>query len=186
LRVDITNSGDGLVWIRGRLDNEGALDWAKNCSSMAFVLPGERATLAFPYPRPNEADDSPEIFRRQDSVPNGFRRHWMKFNPEDVLACRLLIRSSSNTLDLEDIQVSLSYPYGATANAKLLELPYLDKFGQVRQLDWPNKLRSEDELAARALKEAQESPAKPGPDSFNRFGGWKVGPQLEATGFFRL
>lgn len=31
-RVDITNSGEGLVWIRGGLDN---------ISSMAFILPGE-------------------------------------------------------------------------------------------------------------------------------------------------
>jgi hypothetical protein len=185
-RVDITNNGEGLVWIRGRLDNEGAVDWANSSSSMAFILPGEWATLAFPYPRPNEADDSPEIFRKQDSIPNGFRRHWNRFDPKNVLACRLVIRSTSDTLDLEDVEVSLAYPYGAVANAKLLELPYLDKFGQVRQLDWPNKLLSEDELAVRALKEAQESQTKAGPDSFNRFGGWKTGPQLKATGFFRL
>ncbi len=185
-RVDITNNGDGLVWIRGRLDNEGALDWKDSSSSMAYILPGERATLGFPFQRAQSADDSPEIFFPQGARPTGFRYHWMKFDPEKVIACRLIIKSASSHLDLKDIQVSLAQPFGAKANARLLELPYLDKFGQVRQLDWPNKVHSDDELARRTLKEDRELKTKPGPESFNRFGGWKDGPQLEATGFFRV
>lgn len=185
-RVDITNGGDGLVWIRGRLDNEDAKDWANSSSSQAYILPGERATLAFPFPRPDEEDDSPEIFHTVDNRPNGFRRHWMKFKPDEVIACRLLIRSTSDQLNLKDIQVSLAQPYGAEANAHLLELPYLDKFGQVRQLDWPNKVHSDEELAARTKKEAQNPATQTGPENFNRYGGWKEGPQLKATGFFRV
>ena len=186
LRVDITNDGDGLVWIRGRLDNKDAQDWKNSSSSQVYILPDERATLAFPFPRPDDANDAPEIFRQVDSIPNGFRRHWNKFNPEQLLGCRLLIRSTSDQLKLADIQVSLAYPYGAEANAQLLELPYLDKFGQVRQLDWPGKLHSAEELAVRAAKEAREAATDLGPESFNRYGGWKDGPQLEATGFFRV
>jgi hypothetical protein len=185
-RVDITNNGDGLVWIRGRLDNDGALDWQNSSSSMAYILPGERATLGFPFQRAESADDSPEIFFPQGARPNGFRYHWMKFDPEKVIACRLIIQSASSWLDLKDIQVSLAQPFGAEANAKLLELPYLDKFGQVRQLEWPNKLHSEKELAGRTRKEASEIGTNNGPESFNRYGGWKNGPQLEATGFFRV
>ena len=185
-RVDITNNGDGLVWIRGRLDNEGALDWKDSSSSMAYILPGERATLGFPFQREQSVDDSPEIFLPQGARPNGFRYHWMKFDPEKVVACRLVIRSTSDRLDLKDIQVSLAQPFGAKANARLLELPYLDKFGQVRQLDWPNKLQSDEELAARTQKEDREAATRSGPASFNRFGGWKDGPQLKATGFFRV
>lgn len=185
-RVDITNNGDGLVWIRGRLDNDGALDWDKSSSSMTYILPGERATLGFPFQRAQRADDSPEIFHPQGARPTGFRYHWMKFDPEKVIGCRLVIHSASTLLDLKDIQVSLAQPFGAVANAELLELPYLDKFGQVRRLDWPGKVHSDAELAARTLEEAEELRTKPGPDSFNRFGGWKDGPQLEATGFFRV
>lgn len=185
-RVDITNNGDGLVWVRGRLDNDGALDWQNSSSSMAYLLPGERATLGFPFQRAERADDSPEIFFPQGARPTGFRYHWMKFDPEKVVACRLVIHSASRQLDLQDIQVSLAQPFGAEANAPLLELPYLDKFGQVRQLDWPNKLHSEEELVTRARSEERESATNLGPESFNRFGGWKDGPQLEATGFFRV
>jgi len=184
-RVDITNRGQGIVWIRGRLDNDGALDWKDSSSSMAYLLPGERATLGFPYQRPESADDSPAIYHPLGGRPTGFRYHWLPFKPEAVVACRLHIRSTSDTLKLEDVQVSLAQPFGAKANTRLLELPYLDQFGQVRQLDWPGKLRSEADLAARNKKEIRQTRNDPGPASFNRYGGWNAGPQLRATGFFR-
>ena len=184
-RVDITNRGDGIVWIRGRLDNEGALDWANSSSSMAYILPGERATLGFPFQRDQSADDTPPLYYPMGARPNGFRYHWMPFKPEDVRACRLAIRSTSGNLNLEDIQVSLAQPFGVEANARLMELPYLDKYGQVRQLDWSNKLHSDHELAERSRKEAHDSKATTGPKSFNRYGGWADGPQLKATGYFR-
>jgi Beta-galactosidase len=185
-RVDITNSGDGLIWIRGRIENEGALDWKNSSSTMAYILPGERATVGFPFQRMDSADDSPKIFSMQDSRPNAFRHHWMPFEPKEVVACRLIIRSASEKLSLKDIQISVAQPYGKDANARLLELPYLDKFGQVRQLDWPNKLQTQAEFAARTAADEREARADSGPASFNRFGGWNAGPQLEATGFFRV
>jgi hypothetical protein len=184
-RVDVTNRSDGIVWIRGRLDNTDALDWANSSSSMAYILPGERATLGFPFQRLESADDAPDIFYPMGARPNGFRYHWMAFKPESVIACRLAIRSSSEKLNLKDIQVSIAQPFGVKANARLLELPYLDKFGQVRQLDWPNKLHSDKELVKRTQQEERDKKKDTGPKSFNRFGGWADGPQLEATGFFR-
>jgi len=184
-RVDVTNRSDGIVWIRGRLDNTDALDWANSSSSMAYILPGERATLGFPFQRLESADDAPDIFYPMGARPNGFRYHWMAFRPESVIACRLAIRSSSEKLNLKDIQVSIAQPFGVKANARLLELPYLDKFGQVRQLDWPNKLHSDKELVKRTQQEERDKKKDTGPKSFNRFGGWADGPQLEATGFFR-
>lgn len=186
LRVDITNRSNGLVWIRGRLDNEDAVDWRNSSSTMAYLMPGERATLGFPYQRDQSVDDSPAIFHPLGSRPNGFRYHWLPFKPDDVRACRLVIRASDNQLRLDDIEVSLAQPFGAQANARLLELPYLDKYGQVRQLDWPGKLHSDEELVARTAQESREDALDKGPESFNRYGGWKDGPQLAATGFFRV
>ncbi len=185
-RVDITNRGDGIVWIRGRLDNEGAVDWSHSSSSMAYILPGERATLGFPFQRVESADDAPALFYPMGSRPNFFRYHWLPFEPEAVIACRLTIRSVSGKLNLKDVQVSLAQPYGAKANARFLELPYLDQYGQVRQLEWPGKLHSDAELSARTKSEASTSQADNGPASFNRYGGWKAGPQLKATGYFRV
>ena len=186
VRVDFVNKGPGLVWVRGRLDNKGALDWANSARSQAFVMPGERATLGFPFPRAKHLDDAPPIFSQQSAKPNGHRDHWMKFDPSKVIACRLVIQSTSATLDLEDLEISLAFPYGAEANAGQLELPYLDEFGQVRTLEWPGKMHAEDELQKRNTKELAATAGDNGPASFSKFGGWAGGPQLKSTGFFRL
>lgn len=185
VRIDFVNRGTGLVWILGRLDNEGALDWANSARSQAFVLPGERATLGFPFPRAKALDDTPSLFATQSAKPNGHRDHWMKFDPAKVIACRLAIQSSAATLDLSDFTVSLAFPYGAEANKAQLEFPYLDSFGQVRALDWPGKLHDEAELRRRHAAELAAAAGDKGPVSFGKFGGWVGGPRLKATGFFR-
>ncbi|HEY5622110.1 MAG TPA: hypothetical protein VIR77_05880 [Pontiella sp.] len=185
VRIDLKNSGPGLVWIRGRLDNPGAEDWHNSTPSSAFIMPGERAVLGFPFPRADEANDAPAIFDRQSGKPNGHRTHWKPFDPANVTACLLRIESTAAELSLEDITISLTQPYGAEANAELLELPYLDPYGQVRKLDWPGKLQSAEELKQRAAEERKALARDPGPIAFNQYGGWANGPELEASGYFR-
>lgn len=184
-RVDIANAGPGLVWIKGRLDNPNAQDWQNSTPSQVFIMPGEYATLGFPFPRAEADDDSPTIFDGLYSKPNGYRSHWKAFDPAKVKGCRLQIHSTSKKISLKNITVSLGQPYGAKANATLLKLPYLDPYGQVCNLEWPGKLQSRDELAERNQAELQKLETDPGPAAFNQYGGWIDGPQLKATGFFR-
>ena len=66
-----------------------------------------------------------------------------------------------------------------------MALPYLDAYGQVRQLDWKGKLKSRAALVSRQKRDAHELVMNPGPDMFDEYGGWANGPKLEATGFFR-
>lgn len=186
VRVDFVNKGPGLVWIRGRLDNQGALDWANSARSQAFVMPGERATLGFPFPRAKELNDAPAVFDAQSAKPNGHRDHWLKFDPGNVIACRFVIQSTSTTLDLSDLVVSLAFPYGAETNKDQLAFPYLDPFGQVRTLEWPGKLHREDELKQRNNAELAATAKDKGPISFSKFGGWANGPKLKDSGFFRV
>jgi len=66
--------------------------------------------------------------------------------------------------------------------------PMVDRFGQFKYGEWPGKVHSEAELAAgRAREDASLAAVKasPIPDA-DRFGGWAKGPQLKATGFFRV
>ena len=184
LRVDLVNNGPGLVWVQGRLDNPDARDWVNSTPTMAFIMPGESATIGFAYPRAKGADDAPKIFDQLYSKPNWYRKHWKEFNPANVVSCRLLIQSTSDKLSLGSIKVSAAQPYGAQANRELLQLPYLDEYGQFRQLDWPGKLTSADELKTRHLQSIKELAKDSGPHTFNKYGGWQSGPQLNATGFF--
>ncbi len=80
---------------------------------------------------------------------------------------------------------------GTASHAKVLSastfLPFVDRFGQFKHDEWPGKIHDEKELSAsRAAEEAwlKENGESPIPDA-DRFGGWKGGPRLQATGFFR-
>ena len=62
-------------------------------------------------------------------------------------------------------------------------LPFVDKFGQFAHGRWKGKVSSFDEL--RADLAAERASLRAAPDSWDEYGGWKDGPQLEATGHFR-
>lgn len=72
-----------------------------------------------------------------------------------------------------------SYPVGNP-------LPFVDRYGQYIHDDWPGKIHTDAELAARTRLEREELARHPGPTDRTRWGGWKTGPTLEATGFFRV
>lgn len=64
--------------------------------------------------------------------------------------------------------------------------PFVDAFGQYRHLEWSNKIHSVTELQQSAATEAADLAANPGPNQWCEYGGWLNGPQLPATGFFRV
>lgn len=64
--------------------------------------------------------------------------------------------------------------------------PFIDQFGQYRYQDWAQKIHSVEQLIQSAAEEAADLAANPGPSDLNQYGGWLAGPQLEATGYFRV
>jgi hypothetical protein len=64
--------------------------------------------------------------------------------------------------------------------------PLIDRFGQYRHRDWPGKTHAEADLAQRRAEEAADLDEHPGPDGWDAYGGWRDGPALDATGFFRV
>jgi hypothetical protein len=64
--------------------------------------------------------------------------------------------------------------------------PAFDTYGQYRHREWPGKVVSDSDLHAAARAEESDLAVHPGPAEWNEFGGWANGPQLQATGFFRV
>ena len=62
--------------------------------------------------------------------------------------------------------------------------PFIDRFGQYRHATWADKVSDEADLLARTATEQVENAALQ-PYGFGQYGGWKHGPRLEPTGFFR-
>ena len=61
----------------------------------------------------------------------------------------------------------------------------VDKFGQAAKMDFPEKIHSEAELFAKRDQELETIAGGELMPDRSRFGGWKLGPKLEATGYFR-
>ena len=64
--------------------------------------------------------------------------------------------------------------------------PFIDRFGQFKHKDWPGKTHSEEELLKAKEEESQYLENNPGPEGWDRFGGWIAGGEYEATGHFRV
>lgn len=64
--------------------------------------------------------------------------------------------------------------------------PLIDSFGQYRHADWVGKTKSVEDLRSQLALEFEELEKYPGPGNWNQYGGWTAGPQLEATGHFRV
>ena len=64
--------------------------------------------------------------------------------------------------------------------------PFIDEYGQYMHRDWPGKIHSEKDFALQKEAEEKDLTTHPGPAARNLYGGWTAGPQLEATGFFRV
>ncbi|MFA6242391.1 MAG: beta-galactosidase [Candidatus Hydrogenedentales bacterium] len=64
--------------------------------------------------------------------------------------------------------------------------PFIDRYGQYVHADWPGKVHSDDELKDLHAKEDAELAAAQKNPELDEYCGWLGGPQLEATGRFRV
>jgi hypothetical protein len=62
--------------------------------------------------------------------------------------------------------------------------PFIDQFGQFKHLTWGDKVADLPDLTSRFEQEQAERTALQ-PFGWSQYGGWKHGPRLEPTGFFR-
>ena len=168
----------------GGADSEAAdhavANFTKNRSINTGIglAPGEKGTMRLLLPHP-------EVYATPDGAPGPFLVDTHRVNAielqcqwpfEDefrwVVDCRL------SNLRLEG-EPAAPFPQGAAF------FPFIDRYGQFRHAEWPEKVHSDDELRADLARERADLAASPRPASWDRFGGWRDGPQLKATGHFR-
>ena len=180
----VTNNG-GVTVVDAKLENSKPLGWSRHAVGLGVSPSGEKAMIGFVFPKDEATYQGPEIFRDQLSKPNGHRMHWRKFFPDDVRVLKMELRSSRGEVDVFVDPPFVAWPVQAKTDDVLHELPYLDKFGQVRALDWSGKAHDLAELENGLKKELLVAAAKKREPVFSEFGGWAGGPKLPATGHFR-
>jgi hypothetical protein len=178
--VGVKNVTDEPVTVSCRVDNPGA-DGRKNCVTANITLAGHEAgTLIVPiFPVPWKLSAPLDLFgMRAAPVHSG------KIDTSNVTQILLFVTKPriDHRFEVGAIRAGGSV---TELDAKTF-LPFIDEFGQFAHVDWPGKTHSLDELAAHRRAEQQDLAAHPGPAGRDQYGGWTAGPQLEATGFFRV
>lgn len=185
------NAGTRPFTLYLRVDNPGA-DGAKHCRTGSTRLePGATGTVRVDLQRTGEDRLGGRLF--------GMRGYPVKAGGDETVDPARITQfvvflnrpGEDHVFELLELTASGSYtPPTAWSSDADPYFPLVDTFGQYRHKSWPGKVGSLTELTARRDREAAELPAAA--DAFtraagwNRYGGWAAGPQLEATGFFRV
>ena len=177
LAIEVRNPDAALLDVHVRVDDDAKANGAVHCrQGHATVGPRERVTLVFPM----------------EATAPGMRAG----PPLEAGKNSRRMQASGRALDDSHIvafQLFLAKPEQARAieifSVRWLPKPELcgivDRFGQYTHAEWSGKLHAEAELVERRAKEQRWLREHPGVADRDEFGGWKKGPQLKATGFFR-
>ena len=183
----VRNAGPHKVAVSCRVDGPGA-DGTRNCVTDSVTLvPGQTNILRVALKRTREDRFGGKLFgmRGYPVAPGG---------PGTVDAAhitRLLIfvnkPDDEHVFEVSDVRATGDYtaPTAFVTDAEPF-IPFIDSFGQYKHKDWPGKTHSMSELIANREAEAKELLSNAGPADWDKFGGWGNGPQLKATGFFRV
>jgi len=186
LTLEVKNVGDERVAVHCRVDNPGA-DGKKNCLTGAVSLePRQEAVLRMELKRAASSTLGGKLFgmRGYPVAPGG------EGTIDPTRVNQLIVFVANPTVDhrFELGRVCATGTYAAptafTTDADPF-FPFIDGFGQYRHKDWPGKMHSVAEMAARREAEAKELAEQPAPKDWDQYGGWLAGPRLQATGFFR-
>ena len=185
--LTVRNAGTTKVSVSCRVDNPGA-DGTRHCVTGSITLAaGQTDTLRVVLKRASDDKLGGKLFgmRGYPVTPGGPGT----VNAANITQLLIFVNrpDEDHLFELEDIRATGAYtPPTASVNDADPFLPFIDTFGQYKHRDWPGKTHSLADLAAKREAEASELAAEPGPGQWNKFGGWTSGPQLQASGFFRV
>jgi len=203
LDVELKNLDSNPVKIGVRVDNPGA-DGTNHCVQVITAFaPGEQRTLRVRLPHlPLDNEGKTVKFFGMRGFPEAPQQQpliaFLKSlagEPSPSSAAK----ADFNAAHVTQLLVFLPQPqaphkfllFGIEAKGRFETapetksfLPFIDKYGQYIQRDWPGKTHSDADLQAAIKREQADLAAHPGPEDWDQYGGWKAGPQLEAKGHF--
>jgi len=130
------------------------------------------------------AEDGAKLALTVSSEVSKSAKPWVEMTPDELVSGVVFggpVASGRYRLDLEKRMKE----QGRDAAAGKF-LPFVDRYGQFKHLDWPGKVKDDADLKRAAAEEEKRLKAEPEATAFSTFGGWKDGPRLKATGRFRM
>jgi hypothetical protein len=128
------------------------------------------------------------VFPVMHGKPDGVLRGWMDTTSDSIEYIKLLFPAATEGSKIRIGKIWLEEPYVLLTEDELKKkfYPFIDRFGQFMYSNWPDKIHDEADLEAFARKERDDLGAYPKSPEWNKYGGWENGPQLRATGRFRV
>ena len=187
LVADVHNGGTQAVTIICRAEDPEYAGWHHYAESVARVGAGETTSVLVFLKRKNPpAETLLTLFPGMNTLPNGYMSHWSGLDPARVTKVVLGLESAGTDLKLELLHLRAIGICDTTALTASGYFPFIDSFGQFRHADWPTKIHSPKDFSAQRTHESAELQANPRPTSWDKYGGFKDGPQLAASGNFRV
>jgi hypothetical protein len=182
VRCEIENMGS-----RQQLVELGFGDYDLTLGATIVPARGKKILKAIVY-RTNHPAYIDSVFPIMQGKPEGSLRGWMASTCDSIEFIKLLfpVAQTGDLVRVGRIWLEGSYVLLSEDELKDKYYPFVDEFGQYMFADWPDKIHSEADLKLYNEKEDQDLSEHPGCPEWNEYGGWAGGPQLKATGHFRV
>ena len=186
LMLDVRNVGADELTIVCRVANADA-DPPLHCNEGQVTLaPGTQGTLAVPFKRSAFSLASIHMFGMHGFPPPDSGEDTIDPGTVSSVSILVLKPKSKFSFEIGDVRLSsLKVSVERPSDAVHSLFPFIDTFGQYIHTDWPNKTHAIEDLTAQRTTELDELTTWRGAKSWDKYGGWKTGPLLLGTGFFR-
>ncbi len=185
LVADVHNAGAQEVTIVTRVEDPEYAGWHHSAESVARVGAGQTSSMIVLLKRKNAPIDSLKaLFPGMHALPNGYMPIWSGLDPARITRVVFMIESAADAVKLELRGLRATGICDPTQLARPGFFPFIDAYGQFRHAEWPTKIHSPRDFETQRITEAAALRAEPRPENWNKYGGFKAGPQLAATGHF--
>lgn len=180
--MDVRNQGTIDVLATCRLDNNKWVDGG------VTIPAGASKTLTVLIKRRTPPGHYAKFLFGMNGMPGGYVWIMEPINLRKIKGLFVSVPApqAEHTIEIDNIRATGSYEPATLEELKSSMFPLIDTFGQYIHKDWPGKTHSVEDLAHHREKEASDLAKHPSPSDWNEYGGWTAGPQLEATGHFRV
>lgn len=156
--------------------------WARHKIGNFVLEPG--AKRIFTYPLNHEGNPPFDPLFNAKWMPSGFKGG-KNIDTSSVKCIHIICGFAQyNKFRISGIRVHGARVSDPAMRSAETFFPFIDRFGQYMHEDWQEKIRSDEQL--RESFRAERSALKPRVAEWNKWGGWRNGPQRKATGYFRL
>lgn len=195
ISMDIKNLGTERIAIEANCfsDIPGSLNISDGVKyfyrSMIVLNPSETDSLFIAFSR--STDSLPTYVQRTFSgmfgLPGGFVRRKINLDLTHISHVAVFVQKTraNCNISIDNIRAVGKYELPNEEELNSNFFPFVDRFGQYKYKNWPDKTRSEDDILKQKQEEEKELEANPGSSDWNQYGGWQNGPSLKATGHFR-